>query len=464
MDPLSLLLIEDSPADAHMLWKELQISSGEQYERVWAQRLAEGLQTLQDTPVDVILLDMSLPDGSGLDCLRQVQEQAPYVPVVVMTTFADEDLALAAMQAGAQAYLIKSQVNGKMLVRVVRYAVEHKRTQVSLVRRASELQALYETVLEINANVDLPSLLQSIVERAVRLVEARIGALYLLQPDGVTLRLEYAHNFPEDTREKTLRLGEGMTGQAALTGQTLTVEDYRRGDGRTGSLEPRTFRRILAVPLKVGGSVIGVISVIDDRRAGNFTYEETRLVSLFADQAAIALHNARLYEQVQQMATMDELTSLYNRRGFFIVAERIFKLAQRSPSELVLIFIDVDRMKKINDELGHAFGDQALTEASTALRNTFRAADVLARIGGDEFAVLAYPSAESNVPQMLDRLQREVDRINAAPMRKFPLSLSAGCASWNPAHPTAMENLLAQADQAMYQVKRERRARDPEKL
>ena len=459
IDLLNLLLIEDDPADAHRLWKELQKSNGGQhFERIWAQRLAEGLQTLQDSPVDAVLLDMTLPDGDGLDSLRQVQEQAPYVPVVVMTSTADEDLAMLAMQAGAQDYLIKSQVNGKMLERVVRFAVEHKRTQVNMMRRAGELQALYETVLEINANVDLPSLLQSIVERAVRLVEARIGGLYLLQPDGETLRLECSYNYPEQTQEMTLRLGEGMAGRAAQSGQTLTVEDYQRWEGHVTSFEGRTFRRLLAVPLKVGGKVIGVISVVDDRRAGTFTYEETRLVSLFADQAAVAVHNTRLYEQVQQLATMDELTNLYNRRGFYMVADRIFKLARRSTSGLILIFIDVDRMKQINDELGHPFGDQALIETATALHNTFRAADVLARLGGDEFAVLAYPSAESNVPQMLERLNREVGRINAAPLRKFSLALSAGCASWNPGHPITLEDLLSQADQVMYQSKRDKRS------
>jgi diguanylate cyclase (GGDEF)-like protein len=315
---------------------------------------------------------------------------------------------------------------------------------------------LYETSLEINAQVNLPSLLQSVVERAARLVDAPLGGLYMLRPDHETLRMDYIYNLPKDFIGTTLSMGEGAAGRVAVSGLPFTVENYQQWEGRVAAFADLAIQRTLCVPVKTSGEVIGVINVADNRRTDTFSPENIRLVSLFADQAAIAIQNARLYEQVQRLATLDVLTGLYNRRGFFMLAERIFQLAHRSTNELVMIFIDIDHMKQINDQLGHSTGDQALVDAASVLRSTFRVTDVIARVGGDEFAVLAYPSAEEHINQLLKRLQLEIARFNTWAQRPFVLSLSAGCTAWTPGCTDTLDNLISRADEAMYTVKRQK--------
>lgn len=459
-EPLRLLVIEDNSGDARLLWEELKLSgSSARFAPVWADLLSKGLAQLAANAFDAILLDLSLPDSQNLDTLRRVQQQAPNVPVVVMTGLDDENLALTALQNGAQDYLVKGTASGKMIEHSVSYAIERKRAELALARRASELQGLFETGLEITAQVGLPALLQAVVERAARLVDAPMGGLYLVQPDHENLRLEYNYNLPQSMLGFVMPLGHGIAGRVAVSGEPFTVEDYQAWEGREASIPNEFFRRTLAVPLKAGGEVIGVINVADDQRTGLFSADEIRLVSMFAAQAAIAIQNARLYEQVQRLATLDELTGLYNRRGFFLLAEQIYRLAHRSSGDLVLFFIDVDHMKQINDQLGHKAGDQALLDAATVLRGTFRVTDVMARMGGDEFAVLAYPSVEANARQLINRLQSEVARFNTWAGRPFQLSLSAGCSSWNPGETTSLDDLMAQADLAMYAAKRTRSER-----
>jgi diguanylate cyclase (GGDEF)-like protein len=455
IEPMRILIIEDNSGDARLLWEELKSSgSNVRFTPVWASRLSEGLAQLEAGVFNAVLLDLSLPDSQDLETLQRVQQQAPTMPIVVLTGLDDESRAIAALHGGAQDYLVKGSASGEMIQHAVRYAIERKRVELDLARRAKELEALFETGLEMTSQVSLHALLRSVVERAARLLDAPMGGLYLLQPDGQNLHLEYSWNLPEVMQGIPLPVGHGAAGRAVMNGAPVAVEDYMTWEGREPSFPSDVFHRTLAVPLYVGSEVIGAIDIVDDQRSGVFSPDEIRLASMFAAQAAIAIQNARLYEQVQRLATLDELTGLYNRRGFYLLAEQIFRMAHRANGDLVLFFIDIDHMKQINDQLGHQAGDQALVDAATVLRGTFRVTDVIARMGGDEFAVLAYPSAETNTQQLANRLQAEVSRFNTWTNRPFKLSLSAGCAAWIPGQTLTLENLMAQADQAMYVTKR----------
>jgi signal transduction histidine kinase/CheY-like chemotaxis protein/putative methionine-R-sulfoxide reductase with GAF domain len=179
-------------------------------------------------------------------------------------------------------------------------AAQRQRAEEQLARHAQELAALYQTSLEINARLDVPTLLDAIVHRAADLLDARMGGIYLVRPDQKSIELVVAHNLPGQYTGTVLRFGEGVSGRVARTGQSLMIEDYASWEGRTAVYEKAVFRRVLGVPLKVGDRVIGVINITDDQQAGAFDENQLRLVGLFADQAAIALENARLLEQAQQ--------------------------------------------------------------------------------------------------------------------------------------------------------------------
>jgi len=160
-----------------------------------------------------------------------------------------------------------------------------------------------------------------------------------------------------------------------------------------------------------------------------------------------------LQTELGNLALMDELTELYNRRGFLALAERQLKLARRAGRSVLLFFIDVDGMKEINDVFGHAEGDAALKCTAEALETTFRDSDVIARFGGDEFAALAIEASGQNEATIRDRLTEYLKSASRKDS-SCEFSVSLGTARFDPWNPTSIRELIAEADRAMYEQKR----------
>lgn len=159
-------------------------------------------------------------------------------------------------------------------------------------------------------------------------------------------------------------------------------------------------------------------------------------------------------EQLHQLAILDELTGLYNRRGFMLLAKEQILLAKRTGQNLISFYGDLDGLKQINDRGGHAAGDQAIIAAAQALNRSFRASDIKARLGGDEFIVLAIQCSESDAPTLLARLEAQLARQG--------LSMSMGVTTVNIQDELELSDLIRQADQAMYKVKSRRHGRQKE--
>src|SRR5712691_9415192 len=160
-----------------------------------------------------------------------------------------------------------------------------------------------------------------------------------------------------------------------------------------------------------------------------------------------------LQAELGSLALMDELTGLYNRRGFLALAERQLKLGRRSGRGILLVFVDVDGMKQINDTFGHAEGDRTLIRAGGALEKTFRESDVVARFGGDEFAVLAIEASRHNQETIVARLGENVRQMNDEDSGPA-ISLFGVVVRFDPRRKASIGQLMAQADQAMYDHKR----------
>lgn len=167
-----------------------------------------------------------------------------------------------------------------------------------------------------------------------------------------------------------------------------------------------------------------------------------------------------LQAELGNLALTDELTGLYNRRGFMTIAERQMKVARRSGRSMLLFFVDVDGLKQINDLFGHSEGDAAIKGTAQALEATFRECDVIARLGGDEFAVLAIEASSQSEATIRARLCEHL-KSSAAERSKYSISLSLGAARFNPRSNASIGELMAQADQAMYEQKRSRPAEPP---
>ncbi|WP_413200571.1 GGDEF domain-containing protein, partial [Nostoc piscinale] len=179
--------------------------------------------------------------------------------------------------------------------------------------------------------------------------------------------------------------------------------------------------------------------------------------------AALAAINTHLQQEIsdrkaaeaeiRRLSITDELTGLYNRRGFVILAQQQLKQIQRSQIPTGLLFIDLDGLKTINDTLGHEMGDNAITSAADLLKNTFRESDILARLGGDEFVVLLQgrdPSSEV----IQQRLQTAIKEYNQSQNRPFQLSMSMGFQAYDPHQPLPLDQLITLADMKMYECKR----------
>lgn len=182
------------------------------------------------------------------------------------------------------------------------------------------------------------------------------------------------------------------------------------------------------------------------------------------DVLRVALHPAVWYavkhalveRELRHLALCDDLTCLYNRRGFFAAATQQLKMARRNQKHALLLSCDLDGLKPINDKFGHREGDSALVRAADALQSVFRDSDVLARLGGDEFAVLAMDLPPRHQRTILMRLRNELNARGKNESR-FQLSLSVGTASFDPRHPISLAEMMEQADRAMYEQKRTNR-------
>jgi diguanylate cyclase (GGDEF)-like protein/PAS domain S-box-containing protein len=164
-------------------------------------------------------------------------------------------------------------------------------------------------------------------------------------------------------------------------------------------------------------------------------------------------------EEIRNLSLTDALTGLYNRRGFTLLAEQEVKLAHRIKRSMLLFFGDVDSLKTINDSYGHAQGDLALQDISAVLKETFREADILARIGGDEFVVLAVDASMESTDILTDRIQAALKKRKQQGDQPYRLSLSLGIAHYDPEAPCTVSEMIAQADGRMYQQKQARKGK-----
>ncbi len=170
-----------------------------------------------------------------------------------------------------------------------------------------------------------------------------------------------------------------------------------------------------------------------------------------------AIERHRLLTALRSLSLIDGLTDLYNRRGFNDLGEQYLKLAGRSSRSASLIYLDIDRFKTINDTLGHHVGDRALLSLADTLRDTFRRSDIIARMSGDEFAVLAFETSEDNAETLVERLRAELTEVNETTRERFQLSVSIGLARYDGDDAVSLDDLLRQAGAAMHGEKRKKR-------
>lgn len=171
-----------------------------------------------------------------------------------------------------------------------------------------------------------------------------------------------------------------------------------------------------------------------------------------------AVERQQMNEKLKTLTLEDELTGLYNQRGFYALAHEYAALARRSNQGMLMMFIDLDGLKAINDKHGHTEGSRSIVAAAAVLERTFRDTDLIARFGGDEFAVLMLESDDQTIEIVKERLNANLTRHNTQMRRGYDLAMSIGFARYDPKNPKAIEDLMKEADLNMYSEKRRRKA------
>ncbi len=296
-----ILIIDDSRQICSLLAEYVLPELG--YSSTIANTGRQGLNRLRQRLPDLILLDLQLPDISGLDLLRLIAQEGYDVPVILMTAHGSEGIAVEAFRLGARNYLIKpfseTEAQGviNQALRERRLKREKEQLTRNLQQRVKELTVLYSIGQSVSSLLDLEELLVRIVEAGVYITRAEEG--FLLLRDGDELYLRAAKNLGEQRAQRLrMPIDDSMAGQVVRTGKPIRLDKSSQGMAlkvKTGFL----VRAILQVPLTVGNTVIGVLAVDNQQSERTFSENDQYLLSALADYAAIAIDNARLYQQVK---------------------------------------------------------------------------------------------------------------------------------------------------------------------
>jgi diguanylate cyclase (GGDEF)-like protein len=283
---------------------------------------------------------------------------------------------------------------------------------------------------------------------AKRMFGVPISLVSLVDSDRQWFKSKQGLDADETPRDISF-CGHAILGEEAFIVPNA-LQDERFKDNPLVTDAPN-IRFYAGCPLKVSnGSKLGTLCLID-REPRELDEEDMQLLTdlaTMAEQEIAAI----------QLATLDELTLISNRRGFITLAQHALQLCKRKELPVTLLLFDLDKFKPINDNFGHAEGDRALITFANILRETFRESDVFARIGGDEFVVLMADSDEQQYQNAIDRFSDYLNKVNEQEQRGYDIGFSVGRVNFSANEITNIEEMMVQADQQMY-IQKQKKSR-----
>lgn len=450
------MLIEDDPDDVFLIQEMIESVCGLFYcfEMAHVNRLNGGLHYIQEHQVDIILSDLGLPDSHGLETVVTLQQQAPTIPLVVLTGLADEAVGMEAVKLGAQDYLLKGEVERGVLIRALSYAIERKKEQEELRRKNMELAILFDISQKINQSIDLHETLAEILEAITGIETLGFdpkGILFLVKGDRLVLAHQSGHapdvlpQFLED--HHSIDFNTCLCGLAARTGEIIISKDSATDPRHTLQYPQIPDHGHVIVPLQAKRRLVGVLCLYLPPNTEVSKATRGLLITL-GNQIGMAIDNATLYEETRALSLHDPLTGFANRRHMAFTMEDNFSTARRFGTAFSIIMFDIDHFKKYNDTHGHDEGDRILKQAATVVSHQLREIDLKVRFGGEEFLII--------LPNTTKDLAREVaERIRAAVEQEVGITISLGVATYREGD--TQESLIKRGDAAMYQAKQQGR-------
>lgn len=302
---MRVLLVEDNDDDVLLIQESL---SETKISIARAERLSSALEQLASGGFDAVLLDLSLPDAQGLDTIGRVLSQVPGVPIVVLTGLNDEEAAVKAVEQGAQDYLIKGQVDGHLLARALRYAIQRHKAEESLKERNRELLVLRKISETILGSLDLKIVLEQILEQSMLSGSFDLGNIRLIDSSSDALEVAVARGYRDPnnvlSHRRLSRTTEAVH-SSHFSGRVFEqpcIEEHVQACSGLRTMRKEGVESFVQVPVCAEGKVLGIIQLAS-HTPRRFNNEEVRLLETIGNQMGIAVQRAQLYEKTRRQAT-----------------------------------------------------------------------------------------------------------------------------------------------------------------
>lgn len=422
-------------------------------------------KTIDLGKIDVIILDGRLPYPSIFGFLGMLRAMRSTACVLLSGVVSNVNKASDLLRLGVFA-MLKSPSPPSRLERVVRQGLKNRQESTRILQLSNRLDSAYKRLKEdrdrlqkwsddlgrlytlnqtLSESLEIDEVAQSLAVNLKKIVPYDIACLFLKNGQKVQIYTD---------RQKSAAFLDRVSFETMQSGQEL----LEKGDLPSGPIVRKGGAEIL-VPLRVAAEKIGLLRLI--RFSGEvFNDYQSRILAMISTSLSLAIRNAEIHQEVQELASKDELTSLLNRRAFLNIVEREFRRAARYETSLSLILVDIDHFKEINDCYGHLIGDQVIREISQIVKKSVRDVDTVARYGGDELVVVL---PKTNHQEALIAAQRIRKRIHAALFhygdRSIRITISMGIAHCPASKIKTPEDLFRLADQALYAAKKKGRNR-----
>ena len=361
----------------------------------------------------------------------------------------------------ARYFLQQLSAHAVVCINTCRLYEKRQKEKEDLDKTIHNLSLLYSIGKAMNYISDLKNLLQYILSKAIEVTSAEKGSLMLydMETDQLNIRV-LAGMEDADLQEKvnnneiacrSFKPGEGIAGRVYITAKPLIVNNIKEDDVFVDS-EKSYVRSIACIPMVVFNDVIGVINVTNKRHGKAFTDEDVEMLKAVADQAAVAINKAQLWD----MAVTDSLTGLFVRRYFLVKLQEELHRAERYNNIVSIVMADLDGFKHINDTYGHDAGDRVLKAVGKFLQQNIRDVDMVSRYGGEEFVIMIPEAAKDAAHNLSERLRKQMSELKIDGLPSITISL--GIATF-PHDGSDLEDLIKKADAAMYAAKRAGRNR-----
>jgi diguanylate cyclase (GGDEF)-like protein len=333
----------------------------------------------------------------------------------------------------------------------------------SLEKKIGELSLLIELSSALNSSLELDDMLESMVDILYRKMNYLGLVVLLWDEEGQVLRVKRAFGYDDgdELKNMTFRKGEGISGRVVETGEMILVQDTTH-DPRFLHYKGKKIidGSFLSITMKFKGEIIGVLNF--SRPGTNmFKEDEIELLKAVANQAAIAIKNAELYQKTLELSITDALTGLYNRRYFFKRFNEEIENSLRYNTGFSILMIDIDHFKQFNDRFGHKAGDEILKRVAYIFSSRIRKVDIVARYGGEEFVILFPRMKKKEAIDLAEKLRKSVELskfiFDGEPIEQR-ITISIGVASY-PEDSSSGKDIIELADKALYVAKRSGRNR-----